>query len=567
MNYWLVVYSSDTRELAIPYAVDEKFGEMDCGCVHAYYRRDQRFCRDQLFAADQIGLMIADGVLLNLSELKASRSVENLTQVIHSLWAEKGSRFFESFIGPFSGVCYDAVQNTLTAYGNQTGDAPVFYFQNDSCVLVSNDLNMIEAVMKANAFPRTLDETAAMYLLTFAYMVDDRTLFQEIKRLSPGDYLTVTDGDLRVSTYHRFSFQPTDITFDEAIEKIDAGFRKAVKRCFSKDWEYRTPYHLVDMSGGLDSRMNAWVAHDMGYDSAIYLTYCQFGSDELRFASKVAETLNGQLFYKQLNDASFIYEIDRLIDRNYGMSIAVGSTGNDQFLRMLDANQFGLEHSGQIGDVVIGSFGSPESQLEPSVWKSLQYSHTVQFTPPVEVLEKFQTYEEFAMYARGFHGALSSHLIRRHNAYVVSPFLDPEFLQLCESIPLEYRVDHKLYYAWLDRKYPLAGKLPSTRIRSRKKAFALRCCRYGYRKIGRIARYLGLTKTGMSPNDMNPFDYWYESKLELREFLARYYQETHHLLDTHPGLERHVKCLYTSNKAMDKILAINLLAALKRYFS
>ena len=567
MNNWLVtcILDSSQRHI-IPYVADEDFDVLHCGPVSAYYHRDGRFCQDQLFAVDKSGLVISDGVLLNLSELKDSCSADDLSQIIQYLWKEKGCRYFESFIGPFSGVVYDAAQDTMTAYGNQTGDAPVFYYQNESCILVSNDLNMIESVMTANDYPRTLDETAAMYLLTFSYMVDDRTLFQEIKRLLPGDYLTVVNGRLTVSTYCRFSFEPKDISFDDAVEQVDAAFRKAVKRCFSKDAEYHTPCHLVDLSGGLDSRMTAWVAHDMGYAPAAYLNFCQFGSDELRYASKVAETLGGQLFYKQLNDASFIYEIDRLIDRNYGVSLCLGSTGSDQFLRMLNTEQFGLEHTGQLGDVIIGSYGSPNAQLDSSVWKNLQYSGLLPFVPNNKTLERYHTFEEFAIYARGFNGILASHLIRRHNAYVVSPYIDPEFIQLCESIPLEYRADHKLYWAWLDRKYPEAGRLPSTRIRSNTKTFALRCCRYGYRKLGKLARQIGLVKTGLVPNNMNPFDYWYESKPELRTFLETYYQETFSLLKEYPELSQNVTVLYASDRTMDKLLAINLLAAMKRYF-
>lgn len=566
MNHWIVIKTTAYDEtIEIPFEKDE-YQQIQCGSVQAYYCRNDRFCNDQVYAAGDDGILISDGILLNLRELKDSCHTNSLIEVIQHLWQKKKARFFDSFIGPFSGAVYEQKTDLLTAYGNQTGDAPVFYYKNHSCFIVSNDFNLIERLMKANRFERTLDETAAKYLLTFAYMLDERTLFQEVKRLLPGEYLTFSNDTLSIAPYHHFSFQPLNISFSEAIELVDAGFRKAVERCFSKDEEYGCSAHLVDLSGGLDSRMTAWVAHDMGYQPSIYLNYCQFGSDELRCASRVADTLGGQLLYKQLDDASFLYEIDRLIDRNYGLSLCIGSTGNDQFLRILDRKQFGLEHTGQIGDAVLGTFGKEDTVLCEASWNSLKYSRLVPFTPPSELLEKFESYEEFSLYTRAFQGALASHMIRRHNMYIVAPFLDPDFIQLCESIPLAYRVNHKLYLAWIDAKYPLAGQLPSTHIRSGQKAFLLRCRNYAVRKGGKILRRAGFIKQGAVPNNMNPFDYWYETKPELRNYLETYYQETRPLLKGYPEIGQNVDLLHNSERTMDKLVALNLLAAVKRYF-
>ncbi|MCQ2421251.1 MAG: asparagine synthase-related protein [Clostridia bacterium] len=386
MNQWIVI-KKRTSEPALSFSrAAEGFCRMDCGSVLAFFRKDSRFVNDQVFCADDGSLIISDGVLLNLRELTAQYHAADLRQVIDALCAEDPSAYFSAFIGPFCGAKYDRRTDTLIAYGNQTGDAPVFYFQNERCFMVSNDLNLIEQVMADNHFPRTLDETAAQYLLTFAYMIDDRTLFREIRRLLPGDALMLCGADCKIVPYHRFSFDPLDISMEDAIELVDQKFRKAVDRCFSKDAEYGCPTHLVDLSGGMDSRMTAWVAHDLGYRSNIYINYCQYGSDELRCASRVANELGGQLFYKQLDDASFLYEVDRLIERGGGLPFCFGSTGSDQFLRLLDAAQFGLEHTGQIGDAVLGSFGTQHTELTQSAVESLKYSRTLPFSLVVQFL-------------------------------------------------------------------------------------------------------------------------------------------------------------------------------------
>lgn len=567
MNNWIVLIPTKDGRLPkrIPFeSAEANYKQINCGPVWAYFQRDGRFRNDQLFTCDERGLAICDGVILNLAELKKEYGADGIAQVIRSSWEETKGLFFKKFAGPFCGAVYDRENNTFTAYVNQTGDTFVFYYHTSSFHAVSNNLNMLDRLMKENGLSCSLDEDAALYLLTYGWMVDERTLFQEIKRLSAGNMLRITGEGESISAYHRFDFTASAISFPDAIELLDTGFRKAVHRCFEKDREYGVTEHLIDLSGGFDSRMVAWVANDMGYAPQVYINYCQSCSDELRCASKVASALGGQFFHKQLDDASFLYEIDRLVDLNYGLSTYCGMTGNDQFLRSLNFKRFGLEHTGQLGDVIIGSYSKKHETL-PEGQHNLKSSTLIFSEAPAAVLAEHATFEDFALYVRGFLGILSSHLIRRNHTYQVSPFIDPDFFSLCMSIPLEYRQNHKLYWAWMDSKYPQASILPSTNLRSPAASFVKRAYNYAVRKGGSILRNMGLVKAGLMPNNMNPFDYWYDTKPALQEFIADYYQKNRSLLDPFPETRSHVDLMYTS-RTVDKLLALTLLAAVKRYF-
>ncbi len=564
MNRWIMAAPQAGGRLPQMPFESGTYQRLTCGDAGLYFQRDGRFSGDQLFAGDDRGLMVSDGVLLNLSELKAEYGAGDLAQVIRRSWEENGGEFFKRFAGPFCGCVYRREEDTLTAFGNQTGDTMVFTCLAGGCRLVSNDLNMIEAVIRVNGYPRTLDETAMLHLMSFGFMVDCRTAFREIKRVFPGELVKLEPtGEARRSVYHRFSFQPREVTFSEAIELVDASFRKAVRRCQEKDREYGVREHLTDLSGGLDSRMTAWLSHAMGYGPAVYVNYCQSTSDEIRFASQIANVLGGQLFFKQLDDANFLYELDRLVALNYGLSVFWGITGGEQLLRTLDSHRFGLEHTGQIGDAVIGTLANEPGATVQDAQHSLKYSQTVSCALPEELLAGYENFEAFAMYTRAFLGALSSHAIRRHYVYAVSPFMDPEMLSLCMSIPLDYRREHKLYWAWLDAKYPAAAKVPSTRPRP--EAPSARRLRQMKKKLCRKLRLLADPQA--SPNHMNPTDYWYKTKPELRRFIDSYYRENRPLLDGYPETAERVDRMYASPKSVDKLLSINVLAVVKRYFS
>ena len=486
MNHWLLVYEKSGKFDTSIFETDV-YQKIKSDNARCYFQRDGKFFDDQLFAAGDDGLIVSDGVILNLSELKAQLGVSSLKQVIRNQYHNTDKPFFSDFIGPFCGVYYDKQSDELIVYTNHTGDGHIFYYHSAQTKIVSNDCNMMAELLRANKVPYTLDERAVLYLLTYGYMVDERTMFSEIKRVLPGQFIDLNQEKPQQKRYHRFSFEEKSCSFEEAIELVDAGFRKAVKRCFDKDREYGAQFHWLDMSGGLDSRMTAWVAKDMGYDPFICFSYAQSGSDDFRCAGKVAERLGAQSYAKQLDDASFLYDIDRIVEQNYGQNLWFGFTGAEQLLRIIDHSKFGLKQTGQIGDIVIGTIasGGEISQLQHEI----KYSRRLPVELSAQMLSEFKSPEEFVLYTRAFMGPLTAHLLIRNYMYAVSPFADPEFFQICVSLPMEYRLNHKLYWAWIDKKYPVAGQIPSTRKRINKNLLIRKgtsacwrrqdCCRRG----------------------------------------------------------------------------------------
>ncbi|SDL28543.1 asparagine synthase (glutamine-hydrolysing) [Clostridium cochlearium] len=494
-----------------------------------YYKLDGRFSKDQIFCEDQNYLIVVDGVILNLSELMKKYNTNNIKMTVIEMYKKNGEEFFNELRGPFCGFFYDSVKNKIICFPNQTGDAPIFSYEDENIWLVASDFNYIVSFLKENSINYIFNEIAAKYMLTFGYMIDDSTFIKEIKRITAGKYLINDGNKLIEKTYHMFKNKSIDVSFDEAIELIDKAFRKAIKRCFEKDLEYGYQYHLVDMSAGLDSRMTNWVAKDMGYSKIFNISYGQFNSDEHKIACLVSNLLNNELIHKKLDDTAFIYEIDEIIKYNYGLALFCGITGGKQLLESLNYNKFGLEHTGQLGDVIIGSFSKVLNHEKPNI-NSYRYSELLSINFENNIVENYDNQELYNLYSRGFLGALSTHIIRRNYTYTVSPFLDVDFLSLCLSIPLKYRVNHKLYWAWVDKKYPNAGKIPSTRKRQnvnlyeKVKSLPGRTVKKAQRESLKVLSKLHIVNHAFSPNNMNPFEYWYDTDSNLRNFISEYYE-------------------------------------------
>lgn len=527
-----------------------------------------RFKEDKLCYDDGKRMIVSDGVILNKAELFEKYGVSALKDLFLLLLEQDEFTFFKEFIGPFNGVYRNKETGVLLVWGNQTGDSAPFYYKGaDGTVVVSNNFNLIYEELRRNKLPYSFSECAARQLLSFGYMADDSTFLNEVKRVCAGKCLYVDGKGMVVKEWHRFSYPvKTGMEMDEAVELLDRSFRKAVKRCFDKDAEYGYEYHLVDLSGGLDSRMTTWVAHAMGYRNVVNICYAQSGSADCRYAGEVACFLGNQFYAKYLDEASFVQDVEEVTEKNFGMAYYAGITGGNQFLKLLNFGVLGLEHTGQLGDLIVGGGFLKSRQEEAADVNRIKYSNKIS-CGDIDV-SGYESHELMSLYLRGFQGALSTHYIRSHYTYVVSPFIDPEFIEICFSIPKHLRRGNRLYWAWINKKYPMAGRIRSTRKQESRfimVPFCLKMIRLAQGGLRRMLRVAGCSRWGHNKRDMNPFEYWYATNSGMRDFVRTYYEEHIHLLDGYERLQADLMALFKQGSVIEKLQVLTVLAAKKMY--
>lgn len=557
---WMLIKKLGDQPLHIPHQYDHVDA---AGEFTVFEQKTARFADDHIFEVAGDHGIVLDGVVLNKSELLASQGGTAWPALVASLEAP----ICRLLRGPFTGCLWEG--DCLYTFANQTGDTAVFYYQNAICFVASSSFSMVCRFCRENCFPLTYDEVASKQLMTLGWAVEGHTLAEEIHRVRPGEVVYLESGKIREEIYHRLdNTHPLDITMEQAIELVDDGFRKAVKRCFDKDLEYGYTNHLADMSGGLDSRMTSWVARDLGYENITNICYAKSDSNEMPCARAAAMALGNEFLFKPMDDLTFFYDVDEILQKNYGLATYIGLTGGNRFLSDLSFEKFGLEHSGQIGDVVIGSFVHDLSEQERNV---TVISSSDLLPSTLEQAENFPNHEIFCMYYRCFYGTVSSHFIRSHYTYTVSPFLDIDFLKLCLSIPVAYRCNHVLYLAWLRAKYPAALTVPSTRRTTDHQKptwrdMGRKLVGKNKRAVIRVLKKLNMYGVIDNPNSMNPLEYWYSTTPNLQAFLSAYYEENLFRLDAHPAIKPQVEQLFYGERVADKLLAITVLGGLKNYF-
>lgn len=527
----------------------------------------QRF--DDILVENDKYVLLLEGVILNSEELCQKYERDEKADLFIGLLDEKGHDFPRELRGCFTGGVYDKTRDELFVFANQTGDTATFYCDTDEWFFASNyltDKGVLEALRQKHV-SYTYNEQAAKYILSYGFMIDDSTFFNEINRVMPGYCIVFNglSGEAITKQYHRFSnHNQSNMSIEEAVELVENGFKKAVKRCFDKDNQYQRhgekEWHLADMSAGLDSRMTTWVAKRMGYKNIVNICYAQSNSQEEKLAGQVATYLGNDFYFKYLDASNFIYSIDEIVQMNYGQSYYAASTGCKDFLGLINHKEK-LEHSGQIGDVVIGSFA--QEQTEAIDRNQGRYSLRLGYQFEDSWYTKdLDNKEMFCMYTRAFLGALSSHLIRRNYNYTVSPFIDVDFMETCLSIPTELRAGHKVYFAWLKKYYPDVFEVKSTRD---KVSLAVRVKNKGKRELRKMLYHMKLISSAESNDSMNPFEYWYCTNRNIREFIERYYNENIERCK-HDSIFEDIIQLYEHGNVIEKLQVLTVLSVKKQFF-
>ena len=409
-------------------------------------------------------------------------------------------------------------------------------------------------------------------LLTYGYMLEDFTLCEKIKRLKPGNYIIFEKKKFSQISFFDLPAQYNEsISEEEAIDEIDRLFRKAIEFQFSKDSEYGYK-HLVGLSGGLDSRMTSWVANQIGYNNQLNYTFSQTNYLDETIAKKIAEDLRHEWIFKALDNGKFLKNIDEVNVISGGNTIFYGLSHGLDMLSHLNFENLGLVHTGQLGDVIIGSYLKKKSS-EHSYRGEGMHSRKLE-SELNEIRIRFNSYNEHEHYIfkqRGLNGILMGNLSAQQYTETISPFCDPDFISYCLSIPIELRLNHSIYKKWILKKYPNAASYiwENTKDKIRNNNIKYKGREITVKKLYNfLFRRMGLlTEPTKTKSHMNPLDYWLDTNKNLKEFLDNYYEVHINLLDQNSELKEYCSLLYKEGNAIEKSLALTLLSSVKLFFN
>lgn len=568
-------------------------------------RTNRKFENDKFFYENDNYIFLLDGVVFNNHLLVEKYNASDWRECVEIMHSKKPRTFYNEFRGSFLGFVYDKRKDEWLFYTDHIGDKQIFYAHlSEGGCLVATEMSYMVDTMRLNGQKLTPNRDAAYMAITLGYVIENNTLVSEIQKLVAGHYLTISNNEINETQYHRFTNTPIEVTKEDMIEEIDKRFRNAVKLQFEKDREYGYK-HITGLSGGLDSRMTVWVAHDLGYTHQLNMTFSQSNYIDFQVAQQIATDLRHDFIFKALDGGNCIYEIDKVSKLSYGMACFFGLSHTYSMFSKINYQDYGIIHSGMIGDVVIGSF-MYEPRYRPALISDGAYStQVIDRLKDYSFKYQYDNVEIYMMYNRGFGFCGQGALAYGHTeTETFSPFYDVDFMEYCLSIPLDWRCNHKIYHEWILTKYPQAANYVWEKIgmtikeyrnqqqkqlvkRHYMRVFGMQVSApndpyFGEYVKGFVFRRLGLRKkvgkriqsekgnnhTFMlsTKNHMNPVDYWYYGNSELRDFMDNYWKKNKDIVMDRQLLDDMSYLYEDCNATYDKLQPLTVLAAYKLIF-
>ena len=207
------------------------------------------------------GLWITfNGEIYNHAELRRNLRLDDRhqfrsrtdTEVIVHLFEEQGLEALRAIDGMFAFGLWDARARRMLLVRDRMGKKPLYYTVAAGRLLFASE---IKALLAHPDVARRLDLTALDQYLSFSNVPAPRTMFEGIRKLPAGHYLSCDErGSLRVERYWSPLDGPTwSPTVDprEAVERVRELVKEAVRKRLMAD----VPVGAF-LSGGLDSSTN-----------------------------------------------------------------------------------------------------------------------------------------------------------------------------------------------------------------------------------------------------------------------------------------------------------------------
>ena len=237
--------------------------------------------------------VVLNGEIYNFVELRAQLErrghrfrTRTDTEVIVHLYEEKGPGLLEYLRGMFAFAVWDGRQRRLLLARDRLGEKPLFYAHDPGrALLFASELKSL--LVDPDIRP-SIDVAAVDQYLSLLYISAPASIFNEIKKLPAGHYLTCTERDIEIHEYWDVPLPPEgeEDRLDE--ERLRAQVREAVRIQLRSD----VPLGAF-LSGGIDSTtVVATMAEDLGPEvMTCSVGFPEEGYNELAYAHTVAASL------------------------------------------------------------------------------------------------------------------------------------------------------------------------------------------------------------------------------------------------------------------------------------
>ena len=313
---------------------------------------------------DQSVVMVYNGEIYNAPELRRSlqrRGVQfrtlSDTEVILRLYEQDPESVEEHLAGMWAFAIHDRRRRTVTLSRDRFGIKPLFVADTGTELAFASELRCFDRRKGPFARLFTVDHGAAHAMVSWSYVPETRTIYEGVRRLTPGSRLTIdlANGRRRPHTYWQLkpSCEAARVrTLDEACAQVDVLLRRSVREHLESDVPVAT-----FLSGGIDSSLVTSYASEESSAPirAFSIGFDEHQIDESGYARETADRLGVSLTVTRFDEKTARSRLpDALLayDEPFGDSSSLAT----YLLSQTVAREFKVALGGDGGDEVFSGY-------------------------------------------------------------------------------------------------------------------------------------------------------------------------------------------------------------------
>ena len=313
--------------------------------------------------------IIFNGEIYNYQELREDLVAKGYkfkthtdTEVILHGYEEYGEEgILAKLRGMFAFTIWDSKKEKLFGARDHFGIKPYYYALLDGDLLFGSE---VKSFLKYPKFKKEVNEKALKHYLVFQYNPLEETFFKGVKKLRPGHYYIYENGKMEIKTYYNLTLDYKDMTFDEAVGKIE------------KEVEESVQYHKISdvevgsfLSGGVDS---SYVVATALPDKTFSVGFDNKGFNETMYAKELSDSLGIKNFAKLITPDEFFEGINKVQYYSDEPHANLSSVPL-YFLSKLASEQVKVVLSGEGADELFAGYNEYADALPQRIYRKLPF--------------------------------------------------------------------------------------------------------------------------------------------------------------------------------------------------
>ena len=230
------------------------------------------------------------------------------TEVIINAYAEYGEDCLNKLNGMFAFAIWDKRIKKLFIARDRLGIKPCYYYIDKEKILFASE---IKAILEHKDIKKTVDPNSVVEYMSLRYTLGENTFFKNIKKLLPGNFLTISDSNIQIQKYWELpANKNNDMIYEDTLNHCESLFFDSVKKRMISD----VPIGAF-LSGGLDS--SAIVCAMSSVNNNVKTISIGFNEgkeyNELEYARLVAKQFNTDHHEIILKSKDYLSMINNLI--------------------------------------------------------------------------------------------------------------------------------------------------------------------------------------------------------------------------------------------------------------